>query len=107
MLQWLVLGDVGVRFYEKNIYLCLMLCVIFSIWGCSPSKNFKESSNQQSSDNEVKSEVEKYYQIGEKSSSDLIEIVLKSVEYSKTIPTFLFDLSRGDKTPDEGEFIKV
>lgn len=38
---------------------------------------------------------------------DLTEIVLKSVEYSKTIPTFLFDLSRGDKTPDEGELIKV
>ena len=73
-----------------------MLCVIFSIWGCSPSLN-----------NEVKSDVEKYYQIGEKSSSDLTEIVLKSVEYSKTIPTFLFDPSRGDKTPDEGEFIKV
>ena len=84
-----------------------MLCVIFSIWGCSPSKSSKESSNQQSLNNEVKSDVEKYYQIGEKSSSDLTEIVLKSVEYSKTIPTFLFDPSRGDKTPDEGEFIKV
>lgn len=67
MLKRLVLGDGGGRFYEKNLYLFLMLYVIFSIWGCSPSKSSKESSNQQSLNNEVKSDVKKYYQIGEKS----------------------------------------
>lgn len=67
MLKRLVLGDGGARFYEKNLYLFLMLYVIFSIWGCSPSKSSKESSNQQSLNNEVKSDVKKYYQIGEKS----------------------------------------
>ena len=59
MLKRLVLGDGGARFYEKNLYLFLMLYVIFSIWGCSPSKSSKESSNQQSLNNEVKSDVKK------------------------------------------------
>ncbi len=80
---------------KKVVTLCLIVCAISSIWGCGSSKNFEDTSNHD------------YYQIGEKSSSDLTEIVLESVEYSKTKPKYLEDPLRGDISPDEGEFIKV